>query len=135
MSSQPHSLYPEPWAQARRISEEWKEAGRDGADRQTQIARVKAARARRAAVVSEARLRATVDTAVREALARPEVAEALDQLAPAAVQPPSKPLHEMNPEEWRSHAAQHGPQAFARQPRRPMTIGELVAGRHGGDEA
>jgi hypothetical protein len=130
---------PDPWAQARRIAAEWQEARRDGADRQTQIARVKAARARRAAALSEARIKTAVDKAVREALAQPEFAETVDQLTQAAApvqtvpQAPEKPLYEMTEEEWHAHRLSYW---AGRLPdhSRPMTIGDLVAGRYDGDE-
>ncbi|WP_089105483.1 hypothetical protein [Streptomyces hyaluromycini] len=140
MTNQPRSPYPNPWAQARRIAEEWEEAGRDGADRQTQIARVKAARARRAAALSEARIKAAVDKAVRETLAAPGFAESLGQLAQAAVpaqaapQVPEKPLHEMTAEEWDAHRQAYWADRLPNHSR-PMTISDLVGGRYEGDEA
>jgi hypothetical protein len=140
MTNQPRLPYPDPWAQGRRIVEEWKQAGRDGADRRTQIARVEAARARRAAARSESRIKAAVDEAVREALARPEFAESLGQLASSAasaapVPPvPEKPLHEMTAEEWDAHRQSYWAGRLPNHSR-PMTIGDLIAGRYGEDEA
>lgn len=137
MTNQPRSSYPDPWALARRIAEEWKTAGRDGADRATQVARVKTARARRVAAVSEARIKAAVDRAVRDALAQPEFAESLDQLGPAAapVPPvPGKPLHEMTAEEWDAHRRMYWQAAMPDHPR-TLTIGDLMDVPAGGDEA
>ncbi|MFK0154623.1 hypothetical protein ACIQVK_21430 [Streptomyces sp. NPDC090493] len=141
MSNQPHSSYPDPWAQARRIAEEWEAAGRDGADRPTQIARVKAARARRAAALSEARIKAAVDKAVREALASPEVAETISDRFAASAEvyndphlAPAKPLHTMTNEEWHEHGKTYW-ESHQPAPYRPLTIGELTAGRYDGDEA
>ncbi|MFI2202663.1 hypothetical protein ACH47Z_18160 [Streptomyces sp. NPDC020192] len=146
MSNASQPAVPEPWAQARRIAAEWEEAGR-GVDRPTQVARVKAARAARVWAAQESRLKAAVDKAVREALARPEFGQAVDRLAestqpeapapssaavPAAV--PERPLHEMTLEELRAHSRVYWD---GRQPApyRPLTIGELTAGRYDGDEA
>lgn len=137
MTNQSHAPTPDPWAQHRRIAAEWQEMGR-GVDRRTQVARMESVRASRAKALSEARIRGAVDRAVREVLRAPEFGETVTQLTGGtlssdAPEPPAKPLHEMDPEEWRAHAARFGPQAFARQPRRPMSIGELVAGRYEGD--
>ncbi|MEY2243189.1 hypothetical protein AB8A21_09635 [Streptomyces sp. BF23-18] len=138
MTDQSRSSTPDPWAQARRIAEEWREAGR-GVDRRTQVARVLAARARRAEAVSEARIQRAVDKAVREALAGPEFAESLSHLTqasePAAPVPsvPDKPLHEMTSEEWDAHRRGYWEAAMPTHSR-PMTIGDLAAGRYHGDE-
>jgi hypothetical protein len=105
---------------------------------------MEAVRADRAKALSVARIRAAVGRAVRERLRSPEFSETVARLTGGTVRSGAaitesapevlaKPLHEMDPEEWRAHAVQCGPQAFARQPRRPMTIGELVAGRYEGD--
>lgn len=142
MSNTSQPAVPDPWAQARRIAAEWQEARRDGADRPTQVARVRAARAARATRMQESRIKAAVDKAVREALARPEFGQAVDRLTeaveavPAAAPPavPGKPLHEMTLEEWRVQGRTYweGREAV---PYRPLTIGELTAGRYDGDEA
>lgn len=140
---------PNPWAQSRRIAEQWKEMGR-GVDRPTQVARIKAARLARAQVTTEAeetRLRAVVDRAVAVAVAEalknvPQAAAALAEAAPevpAAAAEPEKPLHEMTTEELHAASAaawgQHGSgmRSPAWQQRRPMTVGELVAGRYEDD--
>lgn len=140
MTSQSHPSPPDPWAQARRIAAVWEEAGR-GVDRPTQVARVLAARAAKAAALSEARIKAAVDKAVQETLARPEFAEAVGRLtetedaasaAPAvsaAPALPEKPLHEMTPEEWGAHREAYWVDRLPKL-RRPMTIGELTAGQY-----
>ncbi|TKA11748.1 hypothetical protein [Actinacidiphila oryziradicis] len=141
MTDQYPQPQPDPWAQSRRIAEQWKEMGR-GVDRPTQVARIKAARLARAKVATEAeetRLRAVVDRAVAAAVAEalknvPQAAAALAEAAPevpAAPAVPEKALHEMGPEEWRDYALQYGP--HPRQRRRPMTVSELVAGRYEDD--
>ncbi|MET7781505.1 hypothetical protein ABZU94_07235 [Streptomyces mirabilis] len=147
MTNQPCSSYPDPWAQARRIAEQWEEAGR-GVDRPTQVARVKAARARRAAVVSEARIKAAVDTAVQEELRRvlPQVAPLITEVAPQQRSPiaeeasppgvppvPDKPLHEMTAEEWDAHRRSFW-QAAMPSRARTLTISDLT-GRYAEDEA
>jgi hypothetical protein len=135
---------PDPWAQARRISAEWEEARRDGADRPTVVSRVKAARARRAAAMSEARIKDAVTKAVREALASPEFAESVDQYTqaappasapgPAVPQVPDKPLHEMTPEQWDAHRRAYW-QAAMPDRTRILTLGDLMGRPAGGDEA
>lgn len=137
MTNQSQPSVPDPWAQAERIAAQWEEAGR-GVDRPTQVARVRAARAARAAALSEARLKVAVDKAVREALARPEFAEAVDGLTgtavtpPTAPVPPDRPLHELTAEEWRTHAQETWAQRLP-QIRRPMTVSELIADRYEDD--
>lgn len=111
-----------------------------GAVREARRQAVRAARSRAAVQTREAQLRAVVDKAVCEALARPEFGQAVDRLTesvqPEAAPPeaPERPLHEMTLEEWRAHSRSYwdGRQAA---PYRPMTIGELMAGRYDGDEA
>lgn len=128
---------PDPWAQARRIAAEWEAAGR-GVDRATQVARVREARARRTAAMSESRIKAAVDKAVSEALAKPKFAESVDQLAQAAApvsvaaQAPEKLLHEMAAEEWEAQRLAYWGGKLTPL-RRPMTLGELTRGRYDGE--
>jgi len=90
----------------------------------------------------ESQLRAVIGNAIGEAL-RKQLPTAVAQftetvttapLTESAPDVPAKPLHKMDPEEWRMHAAQYWPQTPARS-RRPMTIGELVKGQYEGDGA
>lgn len=140
MSDQSNQSPFDPWAQARRIAAVWEEAGR-GVDRPTQVARVLAARAAKAAALSEARIKAAVDKAVQEALRRPEFTEAVGRLVettdavPSAPAVPEKPLYEMTPEEWGAYRQAYWGDRLPKQLPPPMTIGDLVAGQYGGDEA
>lgn len=94
-----------------------------GVDRRTQVARMEAVRSARAKGIAEARaarLQGVIDAAIAEALKNlPQVGAPVQEAAPSApaLPPaPTKPLHEMDAEEWRAFAAQYWPQASARRP-------------------
>ncbi|MFE4824062.1 hypothetical protein ACFRFU_48530 [Streptomyces sp. NPDC056704] len=78
---------------------------------------------------------------------RPEFTEAVGRLVettdaapsapavPAAPAVPEKPLYEMTPEEWGAHRQAYWGDRLPKQLPPTMTIGDLVAGQYGGDEA
>ncbi|MFC9631412.1 hypothetical protein ACFTY8_19475 [Streptomyces mirabilis] len=144
MTSQSHPSPPDPWAQSRRIAAEWREMGR-GVDRRTQVARmesVRAARAKAVAETRETRRREALEEAIAKGIAEalkdlPRAAASLFETAPdvpVAPAVPEKALHEMTTEEWDARRQAYWGDRLPNHSR-PITIGDLVTGQHGGHEA
>ncbi|MEU5633527.1 hypothetical protein ACH47C_26905 [Streptomyces rishiriensis] len=111
-----------------------------GAARAARQQAVRAARLRAVAQTRETQLRARIDKAIREVLARPEFAESVADLtsaaapAPVPLPVPDKPLHEMTAEEWDARRRTFW-QAAMPDHTRALTISDLLGRPSGGDEA